>query len=129
MAVYQYALKINGLAVWDAAQVQRIIKFKNKALNKALGLYVTSGESIYTVTELDEDVRFDVALSGEKFVIYIDKETQKIIQFDDKFNNSDNTVAQQIINIIVKQAFRDTDLKQIGKTPRFFDVNNFIDLR
>lgn len=46
----------------------------------------------------------------------------------DKFNNSDNSVAQNLLNIIIKQAFRDTDLKQIGKTPRFFDVKNFTDL-
>jgi len=33
-----------------------------------------------------------------------------------------------LINIIIKQAFRNTNLKQVGKTPKFFDVKNFIDM-
>lgn len=34
------------------------------------------------------------------------------------------TVMQQLLNIIIKAAFRETNLKQIGKAPRFFDVQN-----
>lgn len=30
---------------------------------------------------------------------------------------------QNLLNIIIKQAFRQTDLKQLGKAPRFFDVD------
>jgi hypothetical protein len=33
-----------------------------------------------------------------------------------------------MINVIIKEAMRSTDLKQIGKAPRFFDVLNPIDL-
>lgn len=42
---------------------------------------------------------------------------------DDHFRNADNTTSQNLINIVLKQAFRETDLKQIGKSPKFFDVN------
>ena len=51
-----------------------------------------------------------------------------MVNLDGNFNNQDNTVGQNLINIILKDAFRDTDLKQIGKTPRFFDVSNAMDL-
>ncbi len=37
-------------------------------------------------------------------------------------------MAQNLLNIIIKEAFRSTELKQIGKAPRFFDVKNPIDL-
>jgi hypothetical protein len=50
------------------------------------------------------------------------------VQLNGKFENQDNTVSQNLINVIIKQAFRDTDLKQIGKIPRFFDTKNVIDL-
>lgn len=42
--VFQYRLDIVGMEMWDANLVQRIVKFKNKALEKALGLYVVSGQ-------------------------------------------------------------------------------------
>jgi len=58
----------------------------------------------------------------------IDKSTQSIVQLNGDFTNSDNSVSQNLINIIIKQAFRETNLKQIGKVPRFFDVQNPIDL-
>jgi len=41
--VYQYKLEIVGMEMWDANLVQKIIKFKRTALDKALGLYVCSG--------------------------------------------------------------------------------------
>lgn len=34
------------------------------------------------------------------------------------------SVMYQLLNIIIKQAFRETSLKQVGKAPRFFDVKN-----
>jgi len=44
------------------------------------------------------------------------------------FNNKDNDVSQNLINVILKQAFRETNLKQLGRSPRFFDVNSPVDL-
>jgi len=126
--VYQYKLEIIGMEMWDSALVQKITRFKRSALEKALGLYVCSGAAIYVLSELDEDVIFDVVLGGAKYKILIEKSTQSIVQLDGKFENSDNSVSQNLINIIIKQAFRDTDLKQIGKVPRFFDTKNAIDL-
>jgi len=40
----------------------------------------------------------------------------------------DHTVMHTLLNIIVKQAFRETSLRQIGKQPRFFDVSKAIDV-
>ena len=44
------------------------------------------------------------------------------------FNNKDNDVSQNLINVILKQAFRETNLKQLGRSPRFFDVNSPVSL-
>ena len=54
----------------------------------------------------------------------IRKDTQRLVRLSQQFNNSDNSVTQNLLNIIIKAAFRDTNLKQIGKAPRFFDVAN-----
>lgn len=58
----------------------------------------------------------------------IPKETGKEIQFNDEFANKDNDVKQMVFNLIINQAFRQLDLKQIGKSPRFFDPTRVIDL-
>ena len=67
-------------------------------------------------------MRFDASFRGGKYTILIDKSTQSLVTLNDSFTNSDNTVAQNLINIIIKAAFRETNLKQIGKVPRFFDI-------
>ena len=40
----------------------------------------------------------------------------------------DHNIIHNLINIIIKQAFRDTNLRQIGKQPRFFDVSKAIEV-
>lgn len=40
----------------------------------------------------------------------------------------DHNVAHTLINIIIKEAFRQTHLRQIGKTPRFFDISKAIEI-
>jgi hypothetical protein len=90
------------MELWDANLVQKIVRFKRTALEKSLGLYVVSGASIYMLTELEEDVKFDVSFSGAKYAIVIEQATQSSVQLDGKFDNSDNTVSQNLINIIIK---------------------------
>lgn len=40
----------------------------------------------------------------------------------------DHGMYHTLLNIIIKEAFRGTDLKQIGRAPRFFDMNKAVDL-
>ncbi len=100
--VFQYKLEIVGMEMWDAALVQKICRYKRSALEKALGLYVCSGAAIYVLQELEEDLIFDVLLGGAKYKILIRKVNQSIVQLDGKFENSDNSVSQNLINIIIK---------------------------
>ena len=100
--VFQYKLEIVGMEMWDAALVQKICRYKRSALEKALGLYVCSGAAIYVLQELEEDLIFDVLLGGAKYKILIEKVNQSIVQLDGKFENSDNSVSQNLINIIIK---------------------------
>jgi len=38
----------------------------------------------------------------------------------------DHSLLHHLINIVIKEAFRGTNLRQIGKTPRFFDLTKCI---
>jgi hypothetical protein len=116
------------MEMWDADLVQRIVKFKAATMEKCFGLYVVSGKSIYLLSDLSESVSIDVTFRGANYTILIDSKDVQHIQLSTSFVNDQNSVHQSLINIIIKRAFRDTNLKQIGKTPKFFDVNNFIDM-
>lgn len=48
------------MEMWDANLVQQLIKYKRKTLDKAFGLHVVSGQQIYMLQELEEDVTFAV---------------------------------------------------------------------
>ena len=128
MVVYQYKLEVRELEIWDANLVNQIVKQKRRCLERILGQYVTSGAQLYTITELDESIEMAVVLNGAKYSLVIDKTTQATVTLDDEFQNAQNSVSQAIINIIIKQAFRDTNLRQIGKAPRFFDVKSPLNL-
>lgn len=121
--MHQYRIEVVGLQFYDAAQIQKILRSKRKAMDTALGLNVCSGEIIYLLSELEEDVKFNAMLNGNQYTIVIREETHTILNLQDDFTNESNSTAQQLINVIIKTAFRDTKMKQIGRQPRFFDVD------
>jgi hypothetical protein len=40
----------------------------------------------------------------------------------------DHNLMHQLINIIIKEAFRQTSLRQLGKAPKFFDLTKCISI-
>lgn len=109
--VSQYPIEIQGMEMWDADLVQRIVKFKATTMEKCFGLYVVSGKSIYLLSDLSESVSIDVTFRGTKYTIVIDSKDVQHIQLSTSFVNDQNSVHQSLINIIIKRAFRDTNLK------------------
>jgi len=63
--VYQYCLDIKPDEFWEAHRVHDIIRTKKTALEKALGAYVVSGKTIYTLTELEETLVFKTVYKGD----------------------------------------------------------------
>ena len=63
--VFQYVLDIKPDEFWESHRVHEIIKTKKTSLEKALGAYVVSGKTIYTLTELEESLRFKTIFKGE----------------------------------------------------------------
>jgi len=97
--------------MWEAHRVHEIIKTKKTALEKALGFYVVSGKMIYTLNELDESLIFKTTFKGDQATITVDKDTGSQISLTSQFDNKANEVSQNLINVILKQAFRETNLK------------------
>ena len=80
-------------------------------MEAALGLNVCSGESIYLLRELEEDCRFTTQVGGQHYEIEIRVATHSFVNLKDSFDNEKNTTTQQLINVILKNAFKDTKMK------------------
>lgn len=74
VVVYQYVLIIKPDEFWESAKVHAIMRSKRVALEKALGLYVVSGKTIYTLNEIDETLEWSTNYRGQMCSIKIDKE-------------------------------------------------------
>ena len=64
-----------------------------------------------TLTELEESVEFNMNFRGDAVNVKILKESGQAFFFDDEFCNKNNDVKQMIFNLIINQAFRETNLK------------------
>ena len=113
---------------WDAHRVHQIIKGKRREMEAALGPFVCSGKSIYILAEIETSMQFKTVFRGQKLQILIDKPSMVEVRLGDSVDGQarqvDHAVMYQMLNIIIKQAFRETSLKQVGRAPRFFDVKN-----
>ena len=95
----------------ETSRVHEIIRKNRTNLERALGYYVPSGRTIYTLTELDESLSFATPVRGVHYHVSIDKSTETMVHLSENFQNKDNEVAQMLINVILKQAFRETKFK------------------
>lgn len=118
-------LGVEPMAFWDAHLVQAVVRTKRREMETALGPFVCSGQSIYTLTEIDDSIRFDTNYQKTDYAIHVDKTSMTKVSMANKDMPIDSqSVMYQLLNIIIKQAFRETTLKQVGKAPRFFDVEH-----
>lgn len=119
--VYQYALIILPNEIFDASLVHEILATKHRFIYKILGNYAPSGQVIYTMNQISEDVNVETTYKGQACQIIVEKSTETTTCLDANFINSQTSVCQAVFNVILKNAFRQTHLKQIGRDPRFFD--------
>jgi len=108
--------------------MMKLLRMKWKAIESTIGPFVPSGKTIMTLNEITESVTWKINARGDNVEIKIPHESGKAIYLNDEFVNKDNDVKQMIFNCIINQAFRETTLKQIGRSPRFFDISAPIDL-
>ena len=63
------------MELWDPNLVQQILKSKRREMETVLGNYVCSGKIVYTITEIDQSLRFKTIFKGQTYFIVIDKVT------------------------------------------------------
>jgi hypothetical protein len=106
-------------------KARAIFKYKNRTLEAALGSYMLLGPAIWTTKPLEEDLILEFNFRGTETTIRIDVSQPKEFVLDgDSSVRQEPQLALMLVNVIIKQAFRETHLRQIGKRPHFFDVKN-----
>lgn len=130
LSFYQYEVCITPDVIQDAYLIHSIMRSIKKKMDSLLGLYVVSGRSLYTNVDLEESLLLQTTFRSLEYTVLINVESKAHFTGDSlsSAKMEDHHVIFNLINIILKQAFRDTDLRQIGKQPRFFDVSKAIEV-
>jgi hypothetical protein len=114
----------------DTFIMQGIFRTIKRKVDTMLGLYVTSGRSVFTTSKLDDSLLIPCDFRGISYEVCINHESERY--FSGKQLSTakmeDHSIMHTLLNVIVKQAFRETSLRQIGKQPRFFDVSKAIEV-
>jgi hypothetical protein len=76
-------------------------------------LYVISGASVYTTIPLVESIAFLVMHSNIQYTVLVDKDTERFIKGAElrSIKMEDHNLMHTLINIIIKEAFRQTSLR------------------
>jgi hypothetical protein len=100
------------MELWDHNLVQSILKTERRKLAMIFNNYVCSGKNIYTTSEIDASLEMPSLHRGQKYVISVDKTTEQIVNLAENQHVSvTQDVMFQLLNIILKDAFRETNLK------------------
>jgi hypothetical protein len=128
LSVFQYDVSVTPDVMQDAYIIHGIFRAIKRRVESILGLYVISGRSVFTTTDLTESLLIKTEFQSTKYDVLINAESKKFFSGKNIATSKmeDHSVIHNLINIIIKQAFRDTDLRQIGKQPRFFDISKAI---
>lgn len=91
-------------------------------------MHVISGRSIYTMTDLADTLVFETQFRNIDYRVTISAESKRHFSGSTLQTSrmEDHNVVFNLINIVIKQALRDTQLRQIGKQPRFFDISKAV---
>jgi hypothetical protein len=121
--VYEQCEGGNGMEVEDHFIIGKVIGRHRKELTKTLEIYVTSGFNIFSTADLTEDFCIVFKEYNKDYKVRVNAASKTYFNLKNIKNMKmeDNNIAHTLISNIVKQAFRGTELRQLGKLPRFFD--------
>ena len=130
LSVFQYEVIVTPDTMHDAYITHGIFRQIKRKVESLLGLYVISGNSLFTTTDLTDSLLIEATFQNEKYEVLISVDSKKYLSGKQLTQSKmeDHNILHTLVNIIIKQAFRDTSLRQIGRQPRFFDMSKAIDV-
>lgn len=122
--VHIYDVKLDpSQAIDEAFVIHQVARELKSDLEAALGTYVFSGRNCFTIKKLTEPMTFTAKFRETTYTMTIKVENVHTFNCRDMedIKMEDDHVAHTLLNVIIKEAFRSTHLRQLGRVPRFFD--------
>ena len=108
-------------------EITRVVDYCQRNIEQLVGKFIHSGYNIWTTQQLLEESYLVVSkLNGRKITLQIDREGEFVVN-PGQINKTDRKNCQamsQVLNVVVKQAMRETGLIQMGKRPQFYSYEN-----
>lgn len=113
LQVHQYEVIIHPDTMSDAFILQGIFKVIKRKVDAILGVWCSSGRSVYSTSDIDDSLLIEADFRGIKYNVVINAESKRLISGKNltTFKGEDNSMIHTLLNIIVKQAFRETNLR------------------
>lgn len=107
---YQYDVQISPDNMADAFIIQSVFRTIRKKLELIVPLFVISGRSLYTCEDLQDTLVFETEFRGMQYTLIINTDSKTHFNGStlESSKMSDNNVVFNLINIVIKQALRDT---------------------
>lgn len=111
--VYYYDISISPEVISDSYVIHGIFRNCKKQLDMIMDIHVLSGRSIFTTTDLEESILIKTEFKSQQYDVIIDVDSKRYISGKNTgmIKMEDHSIVHNLINIIIKQAFRDTKLK------------------
>jgi hypothetical protein len=111
--VYYYDISISPEVIADSYVIHGIFRNIKKRLDMMMDIHVISGKNIFTTTNLEESILIKAEFKNQEYDVVIDADTKHFLSGAsmDGLRMEDHSLVQNLINIIIKQAFRDTNLR------------------
>ena len=133
--IYQYPIRIDeeskesdqeGFHKYTMFEVAKVVESETKRIEMMIGKFLYSeGFNIWTTQQLTETYYLNAKLMGRDVKLVIDHTGEYIVNTSDidKPQRADCQAMSQILNVILKEAMKQTGLMQIGNRPKFFNTS------
>lgn len=111
--VYLYDVIITPENICDAYITHGIFRSIRKRLSMIMDIHVISGKNLFTTTNLEESILIKAEYNNQEYDVLIDSESKHFVSCAqmESLRMEDHSLVHNLINIIIKQAFRETNLR------------------
>lgn len=128
-AIHLYSIEIVPPVDAESVRMVRTLLRPHKTLLESkFNAFITSGFMLFSNTKVDEELDLEAELHETEYAISF--QYSGSFNFKLGHNSLVNREAYIFINILMKRLLRESNLKQLGRLPRFYrpDMAKYVDM-